>query len=86
MSKSAFIRARIEPELKSSVEVKLKRLGVTTTQLISMIYRQIDRSDTIPVDLHIPNAETKKVLDEARLGLGVTICNDIEDMFNKLEI
>ncbi|MGE5441385.1 MAG: type II toxin-antitoxin system RelB/DinJ family antitoxin, partial [Bacteroidota bacterium] len=41
MAKTATIRARIEPELKSEVENIFKKLGVSTTEVISMLYSQV---------------------------------------------
>ncbi len=43
MNKTAFIRACIEPDLKEEVEAFLTALGVTPTQVITMLYKQIRR-------------------------------------------
>lgn len=39
--KTAAINARIAPELKADVESILSRLGMTTTQAITMYFEQI---------------------------------------------
>jgi hypothetical protein len=39
MSKTATIRARIEPNLKEDVEKLFKKMGLTTTEAINLFYR-----------------------------------------------
>ena len=41
MSKIAMIRVRITPELKSSAENILKKIGITATEAINIFYTQI---------------------------------------------
>ncbi len=41
MNRTATVRARVEPSLKEDVEQLLHRLGVTTTEAITMFYSQI---------------------------------------------
>ena len=83
MSKSAFIRARVEPELKTEVEAILKEMGVSTSQVLTMLYRQIRREHKIPLDLHLPNKETAQAIKEARAGENVVTCKNADDLFEK---
>ena len=39
MSKTATIRARIEPELKADVETLSKRIRLSATEAINLFYR-----------------------------------------------
>ncbi len=66
MSKTDVVRARIEPETKQKAESVLKRLGVSHSTFINMSYRAVVETGGIPLSLNIPNAETQKVLREAR--------------------
>lgn len=86
MSKTAYIRARVEPELKTEVEAIFKELGVSTSQVLTMLYRQIRREHEIPLDLHLPNKETAKAIKEARAGKNIVKCKDADDLFDKLGI
>ena len=86
MSKSAYIRARIEPDLKIQAEAIFSEFGVTATQVITMLYKQVSRKHEIPLDLSLPNKETAKAIEEARKGEGVVRCKDVDDMFDKLGI
>jgi DNA-damage-inducible protein J len=65
-SKSDVVRARIEPKVKKDAESILKRLGVSHSTFINMSYRAVVEARGIPLSLHVPNAETAKVLREAR--------------------
>ena len=60
MSKSAYIRARIEPELKIEAEAIFQELGVTATQVITMLYRQVLRTGKIPLDLNLAKEEISR--------------------------
>lgn len=86
MSKEAFVRARVEPELKMVAEEILEELGITPTQAITMLYKRIAREHEWPLELKIPNAKTAKAIKEARQKKGVTECEDEEELFKKLGI
>lgn len=86
MSKTAYIRARIEPELKLEAEAIFSEFGMTASQVITMLYKQVSRKHEIPFDLNLPNKETKKAIDEARKGKGVVTSKNADDLFNKLGI
>lgn len=86
MSKSAYIRARIEPELKTEAEAIFSEFGMTASQVITMLYKQVSRKHEIPFDLNLPNKKTAKAIDEARKGKGVVACKNADDLFNKLGI
>ena len=48
MSKSAMLRARLEPELKHDVEAIFTRLGLNSTQAITIFYRQVKLHQGLP--------------------------------------
>ena len=86
MSKTAYVRARIEPDLKIGAEAIFNEFGMTPTQVITMLYKQVLRKHEIPLDLNLPNEETVKAIQEARKGKGLVAYKDIDDMFDKLGI
>ena len=86
MSKTAVVRARVEPEVKAQAETIFQRLGVSTTQAIAMFYRQVILRKGLPFDVAIPNATTRKTFESTDSGQDVTLCRDAEDMFKKLRI
>lgn len=52
--KTATVLARVDPELKMKAEDILDRLGVPTSLLINMLYKQIVMTKSIPFDIRIP--------------------------------
>ena len=86
MSKTAVIRARVEPELKEQAETIFERLGVSTTQAIAMFYKQVILRRGLPFDVAIPNATTRRTFEATDAGRDVVLCRDADDMFKKLRI
>ena len=71
MSKTATIRARVEPGLKSEVENILSHLGLTASETIHLLYRQIKLQRGLPFDVRIPNQLTARTLNESKAGKNV---------------
>ena len=70
MSKSEFIRARVEPKLKASSGRVLRRVGISTTDAITIFLRQVVLHGGLPFDARVPNAETRKSIAELDAGKG----------------
>lgn len=86
-TKSDYIRARVEPQLKMHVDNVLKKIGVTPTQLITMLYKLIEREKRIPFDLYAtPNRATARAIKEARAGKGLIESDSLEDFFKETGI
>ncbi len=54
MPKTATVRARVEPDLKREVEGILNRLGLTASEAILLLYRQIQLKRALPFAVGIP--------------------------------
>ncbi len=59
MPKTAVISARIDPHLKKSAEHIFKELGLTTTQAITLFYKQVELQRGLPFSIKIPSADAK---------------------------
>ncbi len=86
MSKSSTIRARIEPDLKDKAEYIFHQLGLTTTQAITLFYKQVELKKGLPFDIIIPNEITRQTFNDTDVGRNLIICDNTEDMFKKLGI
>jgi len=84
--KSDYIRARVEAKLKTRVNKVFTSLGVTPTQVITMLYKYIEREKRIPFSLSIPNKETAKAIREAMAGKGLIESENIDALFDELGI
>lgn len=54
MTKSATIRARMDPQLKEEAEAILDELGISTTEALTIFYKQIRLNRGIPFDIRLP--------------------------------
>ena len=86
MSKSAMVRARIEPDLKEHAEEVFHSLGINVTQAITMFYKQVEMRNGLPFNVIIPSKETLKTFEATDSGNDLVICKDADDMFESLGI
>jgi DNA-damage-inducible protein J len=70
MGKTAYITARVEPKLKASAEGVLKRLGLSTTEAITMFLHQVALRRGLPFEVRIPNAATRTAVEDLEAGRG----------------
>ncbi|NCC50538.1 MAG: type II toxin-antitoxin system RelB/DinJ family antitoxin [Spartobacteria bacterium] len=86
MTKSAMVRARVEPDLKDHAENIFHRMGLNATQAITMFYKQVELRGGLPFDIVIPTPTTKKTFEATDAGRDLVVCENAEDMFQKLGI
>lgn len=86
MSKTAMVRARVEPDLKDHAESVFYRLGLNATQAITMFYKQVELRDGLPFDVVIPTPTTTRTFKDSEAGRDLVVCEDADDMFRKLGI
>jgi DNA-damage-inducible protein J len=86
MSKSAMVRARLEPDLKEHTEEIFKNLGLSVTQAITLFYKQVEIKRGLPFSVKLPNEKTLETFKDSDLDKNLFICKDSNDMFNKLGI
>lgn len=78
MNKTAIVRARIEPALKTKAEKVLSDLGLNASDAINLLYRQVALHKALPFTLRTPNAATTKSLRASRHGHGVKRYRDVD--------
>ncbi|MEI9479706.1 MAG: type II toxin-antitoxin system RelB/DinJ family antitoxin [Deltaproteobacteria bacterium] len=83
--KSAMVRARIEPGLKTEAEKYFDILGLSTTQAITLFFKQVELHRGLPFEINIPNAETITAMKEIEDGSGKQFEN-AEELFKHLGI
>jgi DNA-damage-inducible protein J len=86
VSKTATVRARIEPDLKDRAEHIFHQLGLTATQAITLFYKQVEQKKGMPFNLTLANEITKQTFDNTDAGRDLIVCKDADDMFLKLGI
>ena len=86
MSKSAMVRARLEPGLKERAEEVFDQLGLSATQAITMFYKQVELREGLPFQVAIPRKRTLKTFEATDAQKDLVVCKNAKDMFEKLGI
>ena len=86
MSKVATVRARIESRLKHKVENLFVKLGLTTTEAITLFFKQVELRKGLPFSVRIPNKVTEQTFKDTDEGKNLVHCKNAKDMFKKLGI
>ena len=84
MSKTATIRTRIEPRLKREVEEILSELGLTASETVHLLYRQIKLRRGLPFEVRIPNELTVRTLIASKAGRSVKRFGNKQELYADL--
>lgn len=84
MSKTTFVRARIEPLLKEETENILKELGLSVSEAITLFYKQITFKKGIPFEVKLPNQVTIEAMKDAVEEKNLTTYSSLSELMNKL--
>ena len=95
-TKTANVKARIQPNIKEQAEAILARLGIPVSVFIDMTYRQVIMRDGVPFSLDIPDKlATRDSITQAEFntmmqtGLAQAKRNDslsVDEAFNQLKV
>ena len=80
MAKTEMIRARVEPELKREAEELFSSLGLSTTEAITLFYKQVTLHQGLPFAVRMPNAETVEALEQARNRRELTEYGSLDEL------
>ncbi len=85
MTKMTQVNIRVEADLKRRTEIILDKLGLTTTQAVTLFFKQIDLRKGLPFDVSIPNAETRRAIADALAGKNLRGAKDADALFDDLK-
>ena len=86
MAKTAMVRARVEPELKRRAEELFSELGLSTTEAITLFYKQVAMHQGLPFSIRIPNAETIEAMRQARDHDDLVEYSSLEELKHSLSV
>lgn len=86
MAKTSTISARIDPNIKKQAERVFRELGLTSSQAITLFYKQVELQQGLPFIVKIPNDLTAETLETARFRSNIESFNTVEDLFEDLGI
>lgn len=85
MSRTATVRARVEPGLKADVDKLLRRLGMSTTEAINLFYAQIRLRRGLPFSIEVPNETTRRTFEATDRGADLHAYDSLDEMFEALD-
>lgn len=88
MAKTDTINVRIEPELKKEVEETLNELGMNIAEAITIYFKQIILTESIPFEIKKPklNKETIKAIEDVQKGENLSKgYTNLEQMWEDLD-
>ena len=85
MAKTAYLNARIDPELKAQAEDVFSKIGLSSSQAITLFYKQVEMQQGLPFEIKIPNKATLKAIEDAKTRRNLKSFNDVESLFDDLE-
>jgi DNA-damage-inducible protein J len=86
MSKTETIRARVEPELKRGAEAVLKKIGLTSSEAITLFLTQVKLTKSLPFPVRVPNKTTRRAIKDARAREGVETFKSVSAWARKARV
>ena len=80
MNKTATVHARIDSKTKHASEQVLHKIGMTPTDAVRLLYRQIALRKEFPLELRVPNELTARTLTKSDRGEEVESFESLEQM------
>jgi DNA-damage-inducible protein J len=84
MRKTQTVRARVAPDLKRDAEAVLKKIGLTSSEAITLFLTQVKLSQGLPFPVRIPNKQTRQAIRDAREGKNAEEFESVADWKKKM--
>ena len=86
MAATAFVRARIDEKIRDEAAAVLAEMGLTVSDVVRMTLTRVAKEKALPLELKIPNAETRAAMAESRAMMKARQVRfpDADKLFNAL--
>jgi DNA-damage-inducible protein J len=81
--KDAYINVRVDRRLKTQAEKVLRSVGVSTSDIVTLLLRQVVLTRGVPFDVRLPNKETLDAMAELDEGGGEASTTTTRDTFDR---
>lgn len=87
MAATAFVRVRIDEQIRDEAADVLAELGLTVSDVLRMTLTRVARDKALPLELKVPNAETRAAMEEARAAMKARVArfSGTEALFDALD-
>ena len=65
MGHSSMLHVRMDDDLKAEGNAVLEAIGLTAADAVRLFYKRIVAEQAVPLELKVPNAETRAAMEEA---------------------
>ncbi|ABD86939.1 RelB antitoxin [Rhodopseudomonas palustris BisB18] len=80
-AKTGYINARVEPKLKKQAEAVLDKIGLSTTDAVTIFLKQLVAQRGLPFSVNVPNRETIKAMRDIEQGRTESFSGTPEQLF-----
>ena len=87
MSEMTNVNIRMDKQVKKQFEAFCDDMGLSMTTAFNIFAKKVIREYRIPFEIggEMPNAETRKALDDAKKGIGLSKAyNSVEELMEAL--
>jgi len=71
MAHSSMLHVRIDDDLKAQGNAVLESIGLSAAEAVRLFYKRVVAEQAIPLELKVPNAETRAAMEESRRLMSV---------------
>lgn len=86
MAANAFVRARIDENIKNEAADVLEEMGLTVSDLVRITLTRVAHEKALPFELRVPNKLTEETLTKSERGEDLHHAEDAQEMFRDLGI
>ena len=85
--RSSMLHVRMDNDVKRRATEALSAMGLTASEAVRLLFHRIAVDQAFPLELKVPNAETRSAMAEAEeiLNAGKTRFATADEMFADLE-
>jgi len=80
MTNKATVHARIDAKTKCASERVLHKIGMTPSDAVRLLYRQIALRREFPLELRVPNKVTASTLEKSDRGEEIETFDSLDQM------
>ena len=66
-AQTSMLHIRVEDDIKEQATVALTSMGLSVSDAVRLFLRRVVIEQAFPLELKVPNAETRAAMEEARL-------------------
>jgi DNA-damage-inducible protein J len=84
---TSMLHVRVDDEIKAQATETLASIGLTVSDAVRLFLRRVVADQAFPLELKVPNAETRTAIDESRAIMAARRHRfaTIDELFSDLE-